>query len=280
MSSGTGAAVAHYGLGETIFLATNATLRPSLCRPLFLLSEIATDETILRDVVIEMPEGCDAASLQSADGISSSYEDVRSRRCSDTYTSSERVQVGVCSAHTRCVESSVAAEQLTGLYCACLDYAYPNPDLAAAYAPYESDNGCLVPRRLNKIERSSSPKVEVLIRKHVTPYEHAELTLDLVGTDGAQITWNITNAATLPTWIHVPNSSAEIPAPLAGQTFDSDHIPITLNAIGRRDQQTYAQLLKFEVTSYLPRRDPPEYVEYGEVSGPHHRSVRPWSRLP
>ena len=141
------------------------------------------------------------------------------------------------------------------------------------YKP-ESGNdisGCLEPRRMDRLEHTSQ-KVEALIRKHASLYEHMSLTLDLTGNDNAAITWNITNAAKLPAWGHVPNSSWEGPPPLAGETLDRANIPLALNATGLRDQQTYEATMRFAIVSYAPLREPQEFAQHQEVWGRlHHR---------
>ena len=117
---------------------------------------------------------------------------------------------------------------------------------------------------MDRLEHTSQ-KVEALIRKHTSLFEHLSLTLDLTGNDNAAITWNITNAAKVPAWLHVPNSSAEVLPPLTGDTLDRAKIPLTLNATGRRDQQTYEATMRFAIVSYAPLREPQEFVQHHEV---------------
>ena len=244
MSSGTGAAGVHFARGHSTCLATNATFRLSVCWPIFLVRQAtATEETVLRDVVIEMPEGCDAATLQSA-GINSAHQNVRSRGCSDTYTSSDRLQVGVCHANALCVESTFSAEQLTGLYCTCRGPAYPNPSLAPSYAPYEAKDGCLIPRRLDKALYESSGIQRSLQKPHSTTVS-LNLSLRMTGDDGVVTTWRVVNADVLKTFIQLPSSSGNISA-----ETDVIQIPLVLTASGRRERaQVYEDSLIVVVSS-------------------------------
>ena len=198
---------------------------------------------MLRDVSIEMPMGCDAATLQSA-SISSLYQNVRSLGCSDTYTSAERLQVGVCHANALCVASTVAAEQLTALRCTCDAPAYPNPDLAPAHAPYEVAGGCLVPRRMEQLTLTSD-SVQRSLRKPEHMIEHVNLTIYMTGDDGAATTFNVTNAPSLPPWIQLARITEAIPA-----SANTVQVPVILKAAGLGESvQAYAVDLSITVAS-------------------------------
>ena len=280
-SSGTGAAGVHFATGRSTFLATNVTFRQSLCWPILLRREAATDETVLRNVLIEMPEGCDVATLQSAN-IASVDREVRTLGCSDTYTSAARLQVGVCSPNTLCVESTFAAEQLTGLHCACRAPAYPNPDLVPTYAPYEEADGCLAPTQMDTLTLTRK-QVIVSLQKPLHPSERVNLTLDLKGTDKAEMTWDVSNAVELrssATWLHLPTVSSRVPALPSGQAIDRVEIELELNAVGQRERaEAYTATLVFSIRSYAERREPRILEQEQEVHPSHAAPVDDTARL-
>ena len=270
MSSGKGAAGAHFERIESTFVATNVTFRQLVCWPIFLLGEeSATDnsELVLRDVAIEMPEGCGAATLQSAE-IASVYRRARSRGCSDTYTSADQLQISVCSANALCVESTSAAEQLTELYCTCpAPASYPNPDLAPTYAPYDAA-GCLVPTRMERLFLGRE-QVVISLQKPLRPSVRVNLTLDLIGTDKAEMTWSVLNAIELQsmaTWLRVPVVSSRVPALPSGQAVDRVEIELELDAIGQRERaEAYIATILFSIRSYAAKREPQTLVQEPEV---------------
>ena len=259
------AGVYYHGHGTSTFLATNVTFRQSVCWPIFLRHGFAEEETVLRDVIIEMPTGCDASTLQSVKVDSVDFF-VRSRGCSDTFTSADLRQVGVCSANALCVDSNVMAEQLTGLYCTCAHGTYPNPNLAPN-APYEA-GGCLVPTLMDKLTFTST-SVQRSLQKPLHSFERMHLTLDLVGTDRAVMMWNISNAAELRTsamWLRLPMVSAHVPTLPSGQAVNRVEIELELNAVGQRERaEAYAATLFFSIRSYAPHREPQTLVQEREV---------------
>ena len=195
---------------------------------------------MLRNVVIQMPESCDTAALQSAN-FDSVHRVVHSLGCSDTYTSTDRLQVGVCSAGALCVESTSTAERLVGLYCTCRAPAYPNPDLAPTYAPYEV-GGCQVPRRMEQLTLTST-SVQRSLRKPEHLIERVNLTISMTGDDGAATAFNVTNAPSLPPWLKLAYSGAAIPA-----DAETVEVPVILNATGL-SERTYEAELSITVAS-------------------------------
>ena len=254
--------------GKSTFVAINVTFIQSLCWPIFLNANAATDDTVLGNVVIQMPEGCDAAALQSAKIDSSVHREVRSRGCSGTYTSADQLQVRVCSAYALCVESTSMAEQLTGLYCTCRAPAYPDANLA--HAPYDAA-GCLIPTRMDTLTLTST-SVQRSLQKPLHLSERVNLTLELTGTDRAEMTWNLSNAAELrssATWLRVPTVSSRVPALPSGQAIDRVEVELELDAAGQRERaEAYTATLLFSIRSYAPQREPQTLVQEREVLCP------------
>lgn len=74
--------------------------------------------------------------------------------CSDEYTDDEGRVRGMCHTLESCEQTPVAAGALVeSLRCSCLDPAYTNPDMAAGDAPYEVNDGCLIPKRMDSLSR-------------------------------------------------------------------------------------------------------------------------------
>ena len=112
-------------------------------------------------------------------------------------------------------------------------------------------------------------QVIVSLLKPLHPSERVNLTLDLKGTDKAEMTWNISNAVELrssATWLHLPTVSSRVPALPSGQAIDRVEIELELNAVGQRERaEPYTTTLTFFIRSYAPQRVPQTLVQEQEV---------------
>ena len=257
-----------------LFVALNITIRQYVCAPVFLSStncptQDCPFETVLREVVIEMPEGCDAAAIDSVE-LHVQARRVQSLGCFGTYTTDDDKRIGVCSVNALCIESTSGPEQLASVYCTCREPAYANPDLPPHYAPYEA-SGCLVPTRMEALTVTRE-QVIVSLQKPQHSSERVNLTLDLTGDpdrDTAEMTWTVSNAAELlhsASWLRVPTVSSRVPAIYTGQAAESVQIELEVDALGLRElAEAYTAILSFSIESYAARRVPQTLVQKREV---------------
>ena len=194
--------------------------------------------------VVEAGEGCDSATFGTA--TTAAHGDVHSLQCGQLHNDIDGKQVGVCSAAASCIDVPVAnGAQITASHCECVTPAYPNPELAAAYAPYEVIGGCLEPRRQQELVYTSTGVQASLQKPHYVSVS-LNLTLRLTGTDRAATMWRVTNADVLDSWMQLPHAAANI-----SDDAQVVQIAITLTASGRRERaQAYTETLIVAVSSY------------------------------
>ena len=238
------ASLALFESGVATLIMTNVTILQMGCLPLFVRFGSAQPQLALREVAVQTAEGCDPATFGTA--VSDPYEDVQNLRCSDTFTTADRQQAGICAAKATCLDVPIASgASLTAARCWCTDPAYPNPELPVEYAAYDAFGGCLVPRRAQELVYTST-SVQASLQKPEDASLSLNVTLRLTGTDRAAIVWRVTNVDDLPSWIQLPRTAQSI-----ADDAQVVQIPIVLLASGQRERaQVYRDSLIIAVSSY------------------------------
>ena len=112
------------------------------------------------------------------------------------------------------------------------------------HAPYQEPRGCLLPKRVDEINRVTNDIATALV-KPTRMTAVVNLTMKMVGTDEAHTSWSVSNAVSLPRWISLPVHGAPIP-PLINEV----DITVVLNASGVPERHTgYDDVLNFIVES-------------------------------
>ena len=225
------------------------------CSPLFLAGPSANPELVLQNVALEMDDRCDAASIgsTSVDG----FQSVNASGCSSTFTNSDGERSRVCSEFTDCVEAPlVPGAYVQNVICECADAIvtsdapYPNDEAYGVHAPYYYPDGCLVPRRLKQIIRTSR-EVSVPVAKPSVVRQDLNLTLEIQGTDEAIVTWQIRNSESLAasaSWLKLQEGLQNVSG-----AEDVAYIPLSLEATGLPEQaQPYHAELDIDVGSPRP----------------------------